>query len=218
MMEKKKLIIDFWGDITCPFCYIGEVLLERELQKLSPEIEVNIRWNSCLLLPDFSPGKSFTWAEKSRRTVDPSEAEALRKKMSLLHNLAEKYELRYNLENAYMHNSRLAARLLKVAAEEGKALELATAFGCGYFSDAIDYSKEDNLRETAASVGLPSDKIDAVFDGQLYYSEVVNDQELATQFAYNYIPTIYFNGSHKIEGLLTPQGIRKAIDEALQRF
>lgn len=208
---KKKITIDLWADITCPFCYIGETLLVRALEKFEHRDEVEVKWRSCILRPDWELGKSMTWKESMSRIEAPEQKALFEKKTSILRALSEKYGLRFNLENAISHNSINAARLLKLAGEKGKTLALATAFGKGYFEEALNMGEFANLRAKAFEVGLDAQEIDEVLAGDRYLDEVKEDQKLAEKYAYNYVPTMYFNGGNMLEGLLKEEQISEAL-------
>lgn len=210
----KRLIIDIWADITCPFCYIGETLLKRELEQWEHADSVHVEWRSALLMPELPLEESFTWSQSMADVDDPERLAMINKKMSVLRHLSEKYGLQYNLEHAFSHNSQRAARLLKLASRQGLALELATLFGKGYFSEAKDYSKPDELRATALQIGLPAHQVEEVLNGDLMLAEVREDQVLGIKYAPNYVPTIYFNREGRIEGVLKPEQIKNSLEEA----
>lgn len=209
--------IDFWSDITCPFCYIAEVLLKRELVAGGYEKQVEVRWRSCLLSPELPLDTSFTWRERVAEVEDPELLKHFQKSRAVLHHLAEKYGLVDRLEDAWSHNSQRAARLLKVATKEGRMLEVATLFGRGYFSEGRDFSKLDELKRVAVEAELPRAEVTGVLEGDLYLSEVEEDQQLAAQFAPNFIPTIYFGDEVMLEGVVTPEQIREALRKLLNK-
>ena len=49
-MKRKKLRIEIFADIICPWCYIGKKRLEIALQD-RPQIEVELKWRGFLLNP-----------------------------------------------------------------------------------------------------------------------------------------------------------------------
>ena len=49
-MKRKKLRIEIFADIICPWCYIGKKRLEKALQD-RPQIEVELKWRGFLLNP-----------------------------------------------------------------------------------------------------------------------------------------------------------------------
>lgn len=95
-------------------------------------------------------------------------------------------------------------------------LEVATLFGRGYFSEGRDFSKLEELKRVAIEANLPAEAVAGVLEGDLYLSEVKEDQVLATQYAYNFVPTIYFGDEVMLEGVVTPEQIREALQKTLK--
>lgn len=214
----QKIVIDFWGDITCPFCYIGENLLRRALDKFPYPEMVEVRWRSCLLRPDWEIGKTISWKESMSKLTNPEDIALFEKKTSILRSLSEKLGLGFNLENALSHNSINAARLLKLATQHSMVMPLALAFGKGYFEEAMDMSHLENLKAKALEVGLDATMVEELLNGQQFLDEVLEDQKLAETYAYNYVPTLYFNGGHKLEGLLKEEQIIEALNTSAKEL
>ena len=51
----KKLELEVASDVVCPWCYIGKRRLEKALDLLKGEFEVNVRWLPFQLNPDLPP-------------------------------------------------------------------------------------------------------------------------------------------------------------------
>src|SRR6478672_2061371 len=66
----KKLRIDIWSDIACPWCYVGKRRLEAALAKFDPRDDVEIVWRAFELDP----------SAPRQRPSDVSYAERLAKK------------------------------------------------------------------------------------------------------------------------------------------
>jgi predicted DsbA family dithiol-disulfide isomerase len=72
----KKMKVDIWSDVMCPFCYIGKRKFEAALAKFPNGKDIEIEWHSFQLDPDIiaQPGKDvYTYlAERKGMTVDQS--------------------------------------------------------------------------------------------------------------------------------------------------
>jgi len=53
---KKKLQLEVASDVVCPWCYIGKRRLEKALDLLKDEFEVEVRWLPFQLNPDLPAG------------------------------------------------------------------------------------------------------------------------------------------------------------------
>jgi len=52
-MSSKKIEVNFWSDIACCWCYIGETILKKAVQefnKLHPDVQVVLNFHSYFLL------------------------------------------------------------------------------------------------------------------------------------------------------------------------
>lgn len=60
----RRLVINVYFDLICPWCLIGKRHLDRALADLArtdPEVAVDVRWHSVQLLPDLPvEGRDFT--------------------------------------------------------------------------------------------------------------------------------------------------------------
>src|SRR5690606_2914792 len=78
----KKLSVDVWSDIMCPWCAVGWTQFSKAVQEVEGEIEVEARFMPFELNPDLPPeGKDQQkhLAEVYRRP--PEEAAAMRAQM-----------------------------------------------------------------------------------------------------------------------------------------
>ncbi|MBA4765802.1 MAG: DsbA family oxidoreductase, partial [Erythrobacter sp.] len=75
MSEPRRLSIDIWSDVMCPWCLVGWGNLSQALDQLEGEIEADIRWHAFELNPDMpEDGEERTAhiARKYGRTVEQS--------------------------------------------------------------------------------------------------------------------------------------------------
>lgn len=75
MTESRKLTIDIWSDVMCPWCLVGWGNLRQALNQLDGEIAADIRWHAFELNPDMAPeGEERTAhiARKYGRTLEQS--------------------------------------------------------------------------------------------------------------------------------------------------
>jgi len=50
-MESKKIKVDIWSDIMCPFCYIGKRHYEKALEQFANASDIELEWHSFELDP-----------------------------------------------------------------------------------------------------------------------------------------------------------------------
>ena len=52
MSDLKKIKVEIWSDVACPFCYIGKRKFEEGLAKFEHKDQVEIEWKSFILDPN----------------------------------------------------------------------------------------------------------------------------------------------------------------------
>ena len=53
----KNINIEIWSDVVCPFCYLGKRKLEKAMEAVGLNENVEIIWRSFQLDPDFPEQK-----------------------------------------------------------------------------------------------------------------------------------------------------------------
>ena len=77
MTQPKKLTIDIYSDVMCPWCIIGYSQLQKGLAQLEGEIEAEVRWLPFELNPDMPPEGEESVAHIARkygRTAEQAKA------------------------------------------------------------------------------------------------------------------------------------------------
>ena len=52
-MNNKKVSIEIWSDVVCPFCILGKRKIEQAIKSLNAQDTLDVIWRSSLLNPDF---------------------------------------------------------------------------------------------------------------------------------------------------------------------
>lgn len=210
------MIIHYWSDVMCPFCYIGEHVLTRALERFEHKDEVHVRWKSNVLHPELKIGESVSFVDYKKNYGE--EGVSPDKKIAILKDLAQKEGLDYALEKAYIINSTDVARILKLATDKDMMLPVAKAFGKGYFSDGVDYSNGSEIVRIAVAAGLPQEEVERVLSSGEYMADVVNDQATASQACPRFVPTVYFNHGFVMDGILDEDKILEALGKSYKQW
>ena len=168
----KKLDLEVASDVVCPWCYIGKRRLEKALELLKDEFEVNVRWLPFQLNPDLPAGgipradyrkAKFGSLERSRqmdaRVVEEGKGEGIDFAFERMHtqpNTSQAHRLIALAEN----QNAVVDALFKAHFEQGKNIgdpkvlaEIAAQCGVqGWPEKAEDVSKlEEEVRELGVS-------------------------------------------------------------------
>jgi predicted DsbA family dithiol-disulfide isomerase len=198
-MEKKKIVIEIWSDIVCPFCYIGKRHLEKALELFPSSDQVEIVWKSFLLNPDLKTDTKLTIEEylSASKGIDLPQVKAM---TSRVIEMASEAGLKYRLHEAVVANSMNAHRLLHFAQENGKGTETKERLLSAYFCEAKNIDDTNVLKALAAELGLNKEESNDVISTERYKLEVLKDYQMASHFGISGVPFFVFNRKFAISG------------------
>ena len=110
-----------------------------------------------------------------------------------------------------------AHRLLTAALHDGVALQqaLADELFAAHWSRGENVGLEAVLAAAAAAVGMPSDRAEAVLNGDDYAAEVRAEERLASDRGIHAVPTFVIADRLMVSGAQSPQVLADAVREAL---
>jgi predicted DsbA family dithiol-disulfide isomerase len=195
----KKIQIEIWSDVVCPFCYIGKRNLESALQKFRSEDDVEIIWKSFQLDPDVISkphqsayeylaeryGRSIEWAQQAHERVI---------------EMAKSVGLDFRFDKAKIANTFDAHRLIQLAKKHDRANEMEEVLFKSYFTDGKDISEISELVSLSKIVGLKSEDAEKVLQGSDFGNAVRQDFIEAQQLGVKGVPFFVFNRKYAISG------------------
>lgn len=209
----RKLTIDIWSDVMCPWCLIGHGQLSKALAALEGEIVAEIRWRPFELNPGMPPEGEEQGAHIARkygRSVE--EGQAIRGRMR---QLAEQAGVSLDYAGdpegapaAMMRNTFLAHRLLAHALEQygpdtqnRLKLELFSA----HFNRREDVSDRAVLLGIAVSAGIDRAAADAALDDEELARRVREEESAAYDMNITGVPAMIVEGKFLIPGAQDPE-------------
>lgn len=211
-----KMLIDFWGDITCPYCYIGGHILQQTLEALPYKGNIQVRWKSCLLHTNLKEGvyHPFQYHLQQAGLSMPE----IQEKVRNITSYAKRYGVELHVERSFSANTTNAARLLKEANRHNCTLPVLLALGRGEMVEGLNMSDPEHLKTKAIQGGMPAALVNEVLNSTKHLDEVQRDQKEAQHKAYNYVPTLYIHHKHCMEGQLEAEPLKKLIHNAYQEY
>lgn len=212
MADPKKLTIDIYSDVMCPWCIIGYSQLQKGLAQLAGEIEAEIRWLPFELNLDMPPegeGQSEHIARKYARTAEQAEANR-----SQLHAIGERagYSFAYHGEGeppkAMMWNTFAAHKLLKWAlVEAGSEAQnrLKLALFDAHFQQRRNMSDPDVLVDVAVQQGLDAEGARAALSDATLGAVVRQEEAQAWDMNISGVPAMIVQGKYMIPGAQEPE-------------
>jgi protein disulfide-isomerase len=217
--EIKKMQIEIWSDIMCPFCYIGKRHFEEALKQFGHHAEVEIVWRSFQLDPEIPQDR-----EKIEHVYDYL---AKRKGISLeqsvkLHErviaMAHAAGLVYDFDKAIVANSFDAHRVIQLAKSKGLGNEIEERFFKAYFTDGMDLGDPATLIELVKEVGLEGAEVrEALHSDDVAY-QVKQDIADAAQIGVKGVPFFVFNRRYAVSGAQPADVFLETLEKAFEEW
>jgi predicted DsbA family dithiol-disulfide isomerase len=213
----KKLRVDIWSDIACPWCYVGKRRLEAAVSRL-PEAErsqIDIIWRAFELDPQAprERDRRQSYAERiSQKYGTPiGQAQA---RITSLTQLAKADGLDLDFDRIRPGNTFDAHRLLHLAAENGVQDAVKERFLHAYLSEGEAIGDRNVLQRLGTAAGLAADEVASVLNGDRYAAEVRADEERARELGINGVPFFVFDERLAVSGAQPVELLVRALRQA----
>jgi predicted DsbA family dithiol-disulfide isomerase len=191
--------IDFVSDVACPWCAVGLNALERALERIGPDIAVDIHFQPFELNP--------TMAAEGANAADYLKAKYGMSDAQLAHNRGVIRERGASVgftfgERAHVWNTFDAHRLLHWAGLQGPAKQRALKHALlqAYHGEGRNPGATDVLLDLAAQVGLDTTEAAAVLADGRYTDEVRAAEREWQQAGIQSVPAVVIDRRHLISG------------------
>lgn len=205
---RRVTAVDIISDFVCPWCYIGK----RHLDALRNEAAIETHWHPYLLHPDVPPGgidraalvrAKFGGEERAReigRTVEEAARAA-----GLFLNLGAVKRIPDSLD---------AHRLMRWAAGQGVADDLAERLFAAHFVDGLDIGAPETLADLARASGLDRDLVLELLAGDADREVVRAQADHARAIGVSGVPTMVLNRRLALVGAQPVSALRQALAQA----
>jgi predicted DsbA family dithiol-disulfide isomerase len=214
----KTVRIDFVSDIACPWCAIGLASLEKALDDVGSEVNVEVYFQPFELNAHMPLGGQDVieyLTEKYGSTVSQVKAnqENIRKRA------AEMGFLFHPEGRKRVYNTFHAHRLLRWAqAEHGldAQYKLKKELFATYFTLAVSVDDPNNLLAAVERAGLPSERARAILESDEYAQAVKDQKKKYTELGINSVPAIILDNKYMIQGAQAPEMFASALRDCAQ--
>ncbi len=207
--------IDFVSDVACPWCAVGLNSLERALEKLGPDVAVDLHFQPFELNPTMAP-EGANAADYLKAKYGMGDAQ-LAKNRQVIHERGAEVGFVFG-ERAHVWNTFDAHRLLHWAgvqdADKQGALKqraLKHALLQAYHGQGRNPGATDVLLDLAAQVGLDANEAAAVLQDGRYADEVRAAEKHWQQAGIQSVPAVIINERHLISGGQPPEVFENAL-------
>ncbi len=143
------------SDVACPWCFIGARRLRRALAAEEPG-GVGVAWLPFELQPGLPPAGAADpqgfYAQKF------GGVEAMRRAFAHVARVGEEVGIAFAFDRLRAPNTRLAHRLIWLAARDDRATEAAEALFSGHFEQGADVADLDEALALLEAAGVPVDR------------------------------------------------------------
>ena len=203
--------IEFVSDVACPWCAVGLHALERALERIGDDIDVELHFEPFELNPTLgADGEDAAEYLARKYGLTPEQLAANRR------NIAERgaavgFEFG---ERSHVWNTFDAHRLLYWAALEGptgsqRALKLALLRA--YHGEGRNPGAHEVLLDLAAKVGLDVERARTVLASDEFADAVRERERHWHQLGINAVPSVIVNDRHLIQGGQPPEAFEQAL-------
>lgn len=195
--------VKLYSDFICPYCFIGERVIERLSQKYDLEIE----WTGYEIHPEIPTGGM------SLHSFGGDFMDGLWERIV---PLAESYEVKIDRPSV-VANTHLALEGAEFARTIGKQAlsRYRRAVFDAYFLGGQDIGDHQVLSQIAGNIGLDVDAFSKALDEQEFFDKVQDNREAAMDNLVTGVPTTLIYGA-RIIGAQSPQVFEQAFERALE--
>lgn len=211
----KKIHIDIWSDIACPWCYVGKRRLESALSRFPHEDSIDITWRAFELDPsaprvqDTSVPYAARLARKYGSSVQQAEGMIAR-----MVDVARADGIAMDFQNIRPGNTFDAHRVLHLAADRGKQGALKERFLRGYLCEGEPISDPETLVRLAAETGMDEEEVRATLASDAHAREVRADEQEARELGISGVPFFVLGGRYAVSGAQPADLFLRALDQA----
>lgn len=212
--EGKRLYVEVWSDLICPWCGIGEKHFAEALRMFPHRERVELVLRSFRLMPGKTPSPVREVLEDKYELTPEEVDEALKN----LEDKAKAVGLTYNLSASYAGDTIDGHRLVKLARESGREREVFARFFTACMAEGARYADPAVLLRLGLEAGLETSQIEAVLSSDAYRDDVLAEEADMKAFGGHAVPFFVINRKHTYSGALAPtvlfEALQKAWDEA----
>lgn len=207
----RRVTIDFFADISCPWCHVGWAALKQAAAQRQGQIAAQVAWRGFLLSPD-TPAEGVDRRAYLSSKFAPEQLAAAHK---ALNDAAAAAGVELNLEApARIPNTIDAHRLIHWASGQNVAEPLIDALFNAYWIDGRDISDRAELVRIAESVGMDPQEINAKLATNEDREAIMEMYGAAQQIGVTGVPVAIFDRRIPVMGAQAAAVYLRALDTA----
>lgn len=209
----KKLRVDVWSDVACPWCWVGKRHLEAAIAKF--EHPVTVTWRAFELDPNAppSPDEAVDYAERIARKYGTPRDQAQQMIDRIVETGAQS-DIPFRFDRIKPGNTFDAHRLLHAAETESVQNELKERLFDAYLHRGEAISQKEVLLQVAEDAGLDRESARAVLESDAHANEVRAEENRAHQIGVGGVPFFVLDNRYALSGAQPAELILEAMQKA----
>lgn len=209
------ITIDVWSDVVCPFCYLGDTVLQQAIEQFPHGSTVQVRYHSFQLNPGFAPGEVIRSVDYLAQNHRMPAAQIAASHAQLAARGAEA-GLDYRFEDNLMVNTLDAHRMIHFAKAAGREHDMVERLFRAEFTDGLNLADHEVLAGLAAELGLSRAGAAEALATGAYEQDIRSDLAEARELGISGVPFFVFDNKRAISGAQPIDMFRKALDLSWQ--
>lgn len=199
----KKMKIEIWSDVICPFCYIGKAKFDQALHEFVAAKDLEIEWKSYQIMPDLATqvGRSIDDVLVEKKRISLEQAKKLN---GYATEMAKEVGLTYHFDRAIPANTLRAHQFQHFAKAHGRGAEAEELMFKAYFTAGKNVDDIDTLVQLGHEIGLDEEALRQALVDEKYLHAVHSDMQEAHQIGVNGVPFFVFDRKYAISGAQDP--------------
>ncbi len=213
----KRLEIQIWSDVACPWCYLGKRRLDAALAKFEHSDAVRIHWRAFELDRSapavYPPSPTYTERLAGKYRMPVEHAARMIDEMTAR---GAKEAVEFDFSKVRGVNTFAAHQLSVQAGHSGDPElqhRLAERLFRGYFTEGRVMSDPETLIELATDVGMPSPAVRAALDTETYATEARAEEAEAATMGVTGVP-FFTIGRYAVEGAQSSELLLRVLEQA----
>jgi predicted DsbA family dithiol-disulfide isomerase len=211
----EPITVDVWSDVVCPFCYLGDTVLQQAIERFPHGSTVQVRYHSFQLNPGMPAGEAIRADDYLAQQHHLPAAQVAASHAQLMARGAEA-GLDYRFADTLMVNTLDAHRMIHFAQAAGREHDMVERLFRAEFTDGLNLADHEVLVGLAAELGLSrADATEALAAGA-FEDDIRADLAQARQLGISGVPFFVFDNKRAVSGAQPIDMFRKALDLSWQ--
>ena len=214
---EKKMKIEIWSDVMCPFCYIGKRNFETALEQFANKDHIEVIWKSYQLDPSIPevPKENYQDYLVIRKGMSVGQVKGMLENVT---QSAKQVGLEYNLDKAVMVNSLNAHKLIQLAKTRGLGDQAEERLFHAFFTEGKNIADINTLTQFGKEIGLDETEVKTAFTDRKFDTLVQEDIQEAREVGVQGVPFFVLDRKYAVSGAQPAQAFLENLEVAFTEW